>query len=52
VEYNLSGTTNLVIGLSYQNGFIDLLDGSADGYREVEKKATSNQIALNLAVLF
>ena len=51
-EYNISGTTNLVFGLSYQNGFIDMLKGSADGYNEVEKKATTNQIALNLGVLF
>ena len=52
IEYNISGTTNLVIGLSYQSGFIDLLQGSADGFNQVEKKATSNQIALNLGVLF
>ncbi|MEQ8325417.1 MAG: porin family protein [Vicingaceae bacterium] len=49
VEYNLSGTTNLLFGLSYQNGFIDVLKGSASS---VEKKATTNQIALNLGVLF
>lgn len=52
IEYNLSGTTNFIIGLSYQNGFIDMLQGSADGYSKVEKKATTNQIALNLGVLF
>ena len=52
IEYNVSGTTNLVIGVSYQNGFIDMLQGSADGFNEVEKKASTNQIALNLAVLF
>ncbi|HAW51048.1 MAG TPA: hypothetical protein DCX54_01785, partial [Flavobacteriales bacterium] len=38
VEYNLSGTTNFVIGVSYQNGFIDMLKGSADGFNDVEKK--------------
>jgi len=50
--YNLSGTTNFVLGISYNNGFIDMLSGSAGVSNDVEKKATTNQIALNLGVLF
>lgn len=49
VEYNLSGTTNFLIGITYHNGFVDMLKGSG---LNADKKATSNQIALNLGVLF
>lgn len=52
IMYNISGTTNLILGLSYNNGFIDVLDGSAGASNDVEKKATTKQIALNLGVLF
>ncbi len=43
--YNLSGTTNFIVGLSFNNGFIDVLN-------EGDYKATANQFALNLGVLF
>jgi len=52
IEYNISGTTNLILGLSYHNGFIDMLKGSSYVSGDVEKNASSNQIALNLGVLF
>lgn len=52
IEYNLSGTTNILIGLSYHNGFINRLKGRAGGFNPEDKSATSNQIALNLGVLF
>ena len=46
--YNLSGTTNFMVGVTYNNGFIDQFKDE-DGYNP---KATSNQITLNLGVLF
>ncbi len=46
--YNLSGTTNFMVGITYNNGFIDMLKDE-EGY---SPKATSNQINLNLGVLF
>jgi len=48
--YNLSGTTNIVVGLSFNNGFIDVLKG--EGGNGEAYKATANQFALNLGVLF
>ena len=50
VIYNLSGTTNFILGLSYHNGFINVFDSKTpDG---AELNATTNQIALNLGILF
>jgi len=51
IEYNLSGTTNFIIGVSYHNGFIDMLKGTSYD-KDIEKNASTNQIALNLGVLF
>lgn len=48
--YNLSGTTNFIIGVSYNNGFIDVLEGSSGDGSEL--KAVANQFALNLGILF
>ena len=52
IEYNISGTTNLMVGLTYSNGFVDMLKGTSNGFAETEKNASTNQIALNLGVLF
>jgi hypothetical protein len=43
--YNISGTTNFIVGLSFNNGFINVI-------KEGDYKATANQFALNLGVLF
>jgi opacity protein-like surface antigen len=45
LEYNLTGTTNLLIGLIYKNGFSDIVNGS-------ESKANINTLGLNIGVLF
>ncbi len=44
LEYTLSGTTVLLAGLQFSNGFTDIYDGDA--------KVNSNYLALNLGVLF
>ena len=44
IEYNLSGNTNLLVGVVYKNGFSDVLDGSS--------KANANTLGLNIGVLF
>ena len=48
--YNISGTTNFIVGVSFNNGFIDVLKGDAENGETL--KATANQIALNLGILF
>jgi hypothetical protein len=50
VMYNLSGTTNLIAGLTFNNGFIDVLKGGSSD--NTNYKASANQIALNLGILF
>ena len=44
VEYNISGNTNLLLGLVFNNGFSDIADG--------EFNAKSNYFGLNIGVLF
>lgn len=44
LEYNLSGNTNLLVGLIYKNGFSDVVDSSS--------KANVNTLGLNIGVLF
>ena len=44
VEYTISGSTVLLAGLQFNNGFIDVFDGDA--------KVNSNFLALTLGVLF
>jgi opacity protein-like surface antigen len=48
-EYNLSGSTSLLFGLTFNNGFLDLLD---DKNYNGEVKGNSNYLALMLGVLF
>jgi hypothetical protein len=45
IEYNLTGTTNAFAGITFNNGFLDVLD--SDSY-----KANSNYLGLNLGILF
>ena len=45
VEYTLSGSTVLLVGITFSNGFVDVVDGDAI-------KANSNFLALTIGVLF
>lgn len=49
-EYNISGNTSLLFGITFNNGFLDLLDDS--GYNGEKVKANSNFLALTVGVLF
>jgi hypothetical protein len=44
IEYTLSGSTVLLAGVQFNNGFLDVFDGDA--------KVNSNYLALTIAVLF
>lgn len=62
VEYNLTNTTSLLLGLSYNNGFTNLFPGNSGYVIEDSKKngfltslntnMRSNYIALNVGFLF
>jgi hypothetical protein len=45
LEYNLSGNTSLLAGVTFSNGLLDVLDDSA-------LKARSNFLGLTLGILF
>ncbi|MGB0136706.1 MAG: porin family protein [Flavobacteriales bacterium] len=67
VEYSLSGTTSLVLGVTVNNGFINVFNKNAegiernaddevvedpDGLKTFELKATNNTIGLTIGLLF
>jgi hypothetical protein len=45
IEYNLSGNTNLLAAITFNNGFLDVLDAN-------DLKANSNYLGLMVGVLF
>jgi Outer membrane protein beta-barrel domain len=59
-EYNLSGSTSLVFGLNWYNGFSNVLQKDSEylfrsqnnGYAATKQKARSSAIALTVGILF
>ncbi len=60
-EYNLSGNTSILMGLTFNNGFTNILsedgydadqNGNGTGSRNKDFKAINNIITLNVGVLF
>ena len=49
-EYNISGNTSLLFGLTFNNGFLDLIDD--DYYNGTKIKGNSNYLALTVGILF
>jgi hypothetical protein len=49
-EFNISGNTSLLFGLTFNNGFLDLFDDERFGDEKVT--ANSNYLALTVGVLF
>ena len=45
IEYSLGGTTAIVVGLTYKNGFVDVTS-------DENNKATSENVSLRLGILF
>lgn len=52
VEYNLTGTTNLVLGLVFTNGFLDATDKNNTNPLLQDSKLFANQLGLNIGILF
>ncbi len=49
-EYNISGNTSLLFGLTFNNGFLDLLDDTQYGGKKV--KGTNNFLSLTAGIMF
>jgi hypothetical protein len=45
IEYSIGGTTALVVGLTYRNGFVDITE-------DENNKVTSGNLSLRLGILF
>jgi hypothetical protein len=52
INYNLSGTTDLLVGLTFHNGFLDISDRNASNAVLSNSKLNSNLLSLNLGILF
>lgn len=52
VEYNLTGTTNLVLGVVFTNGFLDITDKNNTNALLQDSKVFANQLGLNIGILF
>ena len=51
-EYRISGSTKLVAGLIFNNGFTDILNGKNKKDSSVAEKAFVNQFELNIGIVF
>ncbi len=51
-EYNISGNTQLLVGLDFNNGFMNVFQKDAFGKPAEKPKANSSYIALNLGIIF
>lgn len=56
-EYNLSGSTSIILGLGFDNGFTNIFDKKAGSFEGANKQsrdvnAINNLLLLNLGVLF
>jgi hypothetical protein len=65
IEYNVAGSTSVLVGLVFNNGFTDILTGNAieeksdrvplitpDGPVEYKLKSYSNHLSLSIGILF
>jgi len=52
VEFNLGGSTNLMAGISFNNGFMNMLDGQNTADPSVNNKARANYLALEVGIVF
>ncbi len=53
IEYSLGGTTSVIAGINFNNGFTNILKGKNDIIKpEIEEKAISNYLEINIGILF
>ena len=52
IEYSISGDTKIMMGVTFNNGFTDILDQNKKEYKDYNEKASANFIALNIGVFF
>lgn len=52
VEYNLGGSTSLFLGITYNNGFLDVLKGENTVDDNINNKAFANYISLDIGIVF
>ena len=52
IEYEFAGSTALLAGLTFHNGFTDLLKNSTGNTGELRYRATCNTVVLNIGILF
>ncbi|MDT8393837.1 MAG: porin family protein [Bacteroidales bacterium] len=51
-EFNLGGSTSLMAGLTFNNGFTDILKGKNSRYPNLSNKALANFLSLDIGIVF
>ncbi len=51
-EYRISGSTKIIAGFTFNNGFSDVLNGTNNKDNSISEKATVNQLELNIGIVF
>ncbi|NQT76653.1 MAG: PorT family protein [Bacteroidetes bacterium] len=52
VEYSLGGSTNLLVGFSFDNGFVDILNGQNTLDPTINNKGYANYVSFNVGIVF
>ena len=52
VSYHFKGSTALVLDITFNNGFVDILSGTNPGVSDLDQKANSNFIELGIGMMF
>ncbi len=52
IEYSLGGSTSLILGATFNNGFTDILTGKNAIDTSIKEKAISNYLEINVGVIF
>ena len=52
LNYNLTGSTDLLLGITFHNGLIDVTDKDASNQVLKESKLKANLVSLNVGILF
>ncbi|MFM7727595.1 MAG: hypothetical protein ACKO7B_12895, partial [Flavobacteriales bacterium] len=52
ITYNLTGTTDMIVGLTFRNGLLDISDKNSTNPVLSNSKLIANMLNLNVGILF
>jgi len=51
-QYNFKGSSAIVVDITFNNGFVDILNGSNPAVQDLDHKATNSFVELSFGVVF